>query len=53
MLGEMRAGFSQRFAARTNERDRCRQRDATAPLPAGPTQGTASGTGPMLMRTFG
>jgi hypothetical protein len=39
MLREMRAGFSQRFAARTSERDR--------------HQGTASGTGPVLMRTFG
>lgn len=52
MLGGMRAGFSQRFAARTNERDRCRQRDVTAPLPAIAT-GTASGAGPVLMRTFG
>jgi hypothetical protein len=53
MLREMRAGFSQRFAARTSERDRCRQRERHRPAAGNPHQGTASGTGPVLMRTFG
>lgn len=52
MLREMRAGFSQRFAARTTSAIAVVNASVTAPLPAIPT-GTASGTGPALMRIFG
>jgi hypothetical protein len=50
---ERRIGFSQRFAARANERNRRRQRE-TSPRPADARQrGIASGTGLVFTRNFG
>jgi hypothetical protein len=50
---EIRIGFSQRFAARANERTRGRQRGHHRTAAGAPQQGIASGTGLVFIRIFG
>jgi hypothetical protein len=50
---EIRIGFSQRFAARANERTRRRQRERHRRAAGAPQQGIASGTGLVFIRNFG
>jgi hypothetical protein len=50
---EIRIGFSQRFAARTNERTRRRQRERHRAAAGAPQRGIASGTGLVFIRIFG